>query len=507
MTTIPDQIPGGPVADDAGVLAPRSAMVFSFFAALIPRLWALDWGLPLKRGHIDEAVVVFYSLRAVSGDPNPRIFFDYPAFFLYALAALFKGALVVARLWGQAVPPDTEAWSAYMKGDGLLFLLVAARGLNAFLGALTAVVLCRFGAARRGLFVGMAAALLWAVNPLAVLHAHYATVDTAAVLFTLLSVERLSAYWDDGRLIDGLWAAFLIGLAAATKYYPAALMGFLLPAAVLRAERPWRTAGLLASVSGATFLAASPYTVLEAASFARRFAYLFSKIVGAGGSDSLRVVPTLQALFSNAGGPACFVAAAGLVLFLRSPSRGEKLIAAVFLSLLLFFGLWNAQLAHYALPLYPLLFLAVGRALSETRRWQRALPVGGLAILMAVSIPRTVSCLERLSTPDTRLTALAWVRDMVPPGSRILRFAHTPEFSTRDPFQVTVDWENQRLEKGVPALSVDGFDFVLYASYGDQDAIADAMSARFHLLHRFNDPPPAFPHDPVVYIYRVAVKK
>ena len=92
----------------SGARAPKKALLLVFVAALLPRLWALDWAMPLRRGHIDEHAVVFYSLRVVAGDPNPRVFFDYPAFFLYALAALFKGLLAGARLLGQSVPPDAD---------------------------------------------------------------------------------------------------------------------------------------------------------------------------------------------------------------------------------------------------------------------------------------------------------------------------------------------------------------------------------------------------------------
>jgi hypothetical protein len=90
---------------DASSRVPRRAAVLVFLGALIPRLWALDWAFPLKKGHIDEAVVVFYSLRAAAGNLNPDGFFDYPGLFLYALAALFKGVLLAARLIGSAVPP------------------------------------------------------------------------------------------------------------------------------------------------------------------------------------------------------------------------------------------------------------------------------------------------------------------------------------------------------------------------------------------------------------------
>src|SRR5688572_12134038 len=131
---------------EAASRLPRRILIPLFLAALLPRLWAIDWGMPLKHGHIDESVVVFYSLRVVAGDPNPRVFFDYPAFFLYALAALFKGALAAARLAGPGVPSNAEVLAAYTRGDGLLFLLGMGRVLSAVLGGLTAVVIARLGA-------------------------------------------------------------------------------------------------------------------------------------------------------------------------------------------------------------------------------------------------------------------------------------------------------------------------------------------------------------------------
>lgn len=56
---------------------------------LFVRLWGIGWGLPMKKAHIDESVVIFYTMRFFTGDFNPRVFFDMPTLFLYILFAAF----------------------------------------------------------------------------------------------------------------------------------------------------------------------------------------------------------------------------------------------------------------------------------------------------------------------------------------------------------------------------------------------------------------------------------
>lgn len=484
-------------AEAAPVAVSRRAMVLIFLAALAPRMWALNWAMPLKHGHIDESVVVFYSLRVLAEGPNPAVFFDYPAFFLYVLAALFKTLLFFARLLGQDVPSAVGALSAYTAGDGLLFLLGGARALNALLGALVSVVLLRMGAARFGVFAGVAAALLWALNPLAVRHAHYATVDMALVFLFLLAVERLCAFWDEGERQDGLWAAGFIGLAAATKYYPAALGPFLLAASLRR--RRWGEAAGLSALSAGVFLAASPYTLLAFSAFRDRFAHLAPKIAGGGG---VFLWPTLAQLSMHLGLCAGLAAAGGAVILFKSSSKGDNVLALILVAFLIFLGTWSAQIAHYALPLYPLFFLSTAVLLSSLFRWSRALPAGALAVLLALSVSSAGRTLSLISAPDTRLAALAWTRESLPPASRVLRFAHTPEFTPRDPFQVTVDWENKLLAGGVEAFPAQGFDYLIHGTYDAADPVPAALSARFTLLRTFGTPPPDFPHHPTIRIYK-----
>src|SRR5262245_12919600 len=190
----------------------KAILAFLGIAAVLPRFWALDWGLPLRHAHIDESVVLFYALRVVAGDPNPQVFFDYPGLFLYVLAALFQVVLLGARLAG-AVPDAASALAAYTRG-GLDLFTPAARVLNAGLGVATVFWVYWMGRRRGGFYTGVTAGLLLAVNRLHVLHSHYATVDVAAALLSLLALDRILDFWETSEFRTGAWAAFLVGLAA-----------------------------------------------------------------------------------------------------------------------------------------------------------------------------------------------------------------------------------------------------------------------------------------------------
>ena len=478
-----------------------------FLAALLPRLWALNWALPLRTGHVDEAVVVFYSLRVVSGDPNPRVFFDYPGFFLYLLAAVFKTSLMLLRLFGRTVPPNDQVFSTYTLGGGLSFLLLEARAVSAVLSAALAPFLFRVGRARWGFWAGLTAASLWAANPLAVAQAHYATVDTTAALLTFLAVERLARYLDGGARRDGLWASVFTGLGAATKYYPGVLTVFLAAAAFRRDPRPRRAAALFVLTAAGVFSAASPYTLLEAGAFAGRFLHIFRAVVGGGSGGTTMFVSTLAGLWGNMGVATLAASTVGAALFLKSPLEGDRLLSWAAIALILFVGSWRVQSPHYALAAYPLLFLAAGRAAVEAGRWRRWLAPATAVFLTLSAVPGTARYLRRISVSDTRLRALAWAREVLPRGGRILRFARTPEFLPRDPFAVTVDWENQRLAAGPATLDAAGFDTVWYGTYDPVgDPVPKALSARFPLLNSFDDPKPGFPHHPAVYVYSVKEK-
>ncbi len=500
--------------------SPLAILTLLFSSALALRLWGITWGMPLKFAHVDESIVTFYSLRVVAGDPNPRVFFDYPSLFLYLLAAVFQIVLSLGVLWGK-IASVPQAMTAYLEGDSVVFTL-SARLLNVFLGMLTVLLVYHmgrlwaeeFGFDRREtppdpgkpLFIGAAAAAFLAVNRLHVLQAHYGTVDVPAALFSLLALHQTLLFWKTNSLKTGLWAAGMIGLAASVKYYPAVFAGLLLPAPfVLKMRRPWKYAVFFLGAAAAGFFIGCPYALLTPHEFSARFFHLFPKIVWSAQTGGAPLfLPTLGHILKNTGSPLLLLALYGLTGTLRRKNAVARVLAAAAGVLVLFFGTWATQLEHYAMAAYPLLFLFAAQGLWELKSLHRAAPAVAAGLLVAWTALPTFRQLQVLSQPDTRLTAYRWISQNIPPGSRLLRFAHTPEFRHTDPYSVQVDWENKRLlETLEPSEFVKSFDFVIYSSYrpGDDDLLP-RIKHNFPLVGEFHGPAPRFPHHPAIYVFQ-----
>ncbi len=474
------------------------------------RLWGITWGFPLKYAHIDESVVLFYSVRILSGAVNSG-FFDYPSFFLNLLAAFLRLSQAIG--YGGGLVPSLEVLLGdYVAGDSRFFLVVA-RGLTVMFAAGTVALTAHMGR-RLGGGAGLGAAALLAGNPFHVLHSHYGTLDVAGAFLTLLAMDRIVRYGETGRERDGLWAGAAVGLAAAAKYYPGILMVPLLGILLWRGrprETPGaRGAGALGVAAKMTlsalaaFALGSPFTLLALPDFLSRFAHLFPKIVGIPGT-SLPFVPTIRHLFDGVGAWVFLFGLAGAAVSLGT--RGPwRTLMIVWIALLFFLGLWRHQTAHYGLGLYPVLLMLACRGFSLLKRFHRTLPGLAWSAGMILSLVPTVREMRALVRPDTRLEAGAWLRGNLHPGAKILRFAHTPEFTPRDPFQVTVDFTNQALAwvaegREAPAL-LSGYDCLVFSSFnGTADPAVAALRSRFSLVRSFSREGGRFPHNPSVFVF------
>ncbi len=473
--------------------------------ALLFRLLGITWGLPLKFAHIDESVVIHYSLRIVDGALNPD-FYDYPGFFLYLLAGLFRlGATIHGWITGAGLD---ALISAYEAGDPTFFTLTA-RGLTVAFALLTVGFTYSVGLRRGRRAVGFGAAALIAVNALHIRSSHYGLIDVAACFFTFVAMDKIVQFGLTQDVRDGSMAAFLVGLAAATKYYPGILI---VPLGLLpfvgKHPHALRIFSILAAMSFLGLFLGSPFTVLSAGEFVSRFNHLAPKIVGVP-SHSTPFLPTIVNLWQNAGPVVFLVGGMGLGFSLLE-KVAWRIYAVLWLTLFIFLGFWSHQPPHYGLALYPPLFLFGFHGVDRIP-WRRPWPVLILAgLLVVLAFPSAVREVRYLRRPDTRLQAADWVRRNIPPGSKILRFSHTPDFKRSDPFQVVVDFTDERLkrmnqgqkelEEGVQALH--GFDFILVSgdSLNTIDK-SDFFDQSFSLLNRISDPPASGFHNPVIRIY------
>jgi hypothetical protein len=451
----------------------------------------------MKYAHVDESVVIFYAMRFLSGDLHPRVFFDYPSLFLYTLAFLWHVYHALGMLLG-AFGPLEEFIQRYLARDAA-DIYILARALSAVCGAATVWVVYRTGVLLYNHRVGLVAALLLAMNPLHILHCHYATPDAAAVLLVTVGAHLLlrGALRDMPR--DIIFGCAVIGLGASTKYYPAALLvnAALFPFCTRDGYRPAhvRTVLLGWAVAAGSFLLGTPYALLDFPAFRSRFSVIYSHVAQ---PEAAGLIPRMGSALHHLAvgiGPLCI-----LVLVIgairREASRMERYLFSFPLVLFLMISPWKAVSPHYLLPLFPFLFIGVAAVMDRiARQFRPWIFPAGAALCAAWFVPNLVTTGVTLSKPDTRLQASAWIQENVPPGSNILRFPYTAEFKPGEPYQVTVDWEG-----AYGPDSYDRFDYVIVADTvvdrGNRFVLECAFSGR--RLSRF--------HNPTVRIYRNTVR-
>ncbi len=383
------------------------------------RLWALDFGLPSWL-HPDEFSAVFFPLHFFSGDLNPH-FFTYPTLHYYLLGAVYWGYFLLQYLAGAGL--SLEEFVAYHYFWDRAELMYLARLQSALFGVGTLVWTWLLAARVYGKRAAWPAALLLAVCSLHVRQSHLAGVDVE------LAFWFAGAVWAALRLVEQedwqvyLWAGALVGLAAATKY-PGALAGAAVAAAHLGAgrrlldRRLWGAGG----VALGCFAAASPYVLLDWATFTQHFLSQVGHLETGHGEDLglgwwYHLKMSLLAGLGWAG-LGLGLAGAGLALWERRPAPLVLLagLCAIYMAI----GAGRTVFARYTLPVLPLLAVLAGGLLARMRN-DRYLAVAA-ALVCAQPLHASWRTLQLLDTPDTRVQARAWIEAEVPEGAVIGNF-------------------------------------------------------------------------------------
>ena len=418
-------------SDSPSALIRNAPLLFILLLALGLRLWGIGWGLPnatrLFSYHPDESLVAGASLTI-----NPFTFQFDPGFYNYGSLGLFLNSVAIhGGEFVGLVPPGPAP------GVPSATALLIARLMTAFLGVGTCGFL--FGAGRRlyGPAAGIAAALFYAITPLAVQHGHFATVDVPATFFVAGAIYFAVRHLEPSscRPRDLLWCGLWSGFAAATKYNTGLVILAGLAAWWLAETRPAKSLLVLFCAALLGFLVGCPAILLN---FKGTLGAILYESVHArtGHGDVFDATPPAfiyHAFFNlrwGLGWPLLIVAgvALGYALYHRRP--GDLLLLAFFLPFYALMGLAQIKFARYTLPLFPPLALLVGGLVpwpvsDASTRKQAGVVGGALAAAGAFALLFSLALDSTMNGIDPRDQAAAFIRQS---GVQSVGFATGPWF-------------------------------------------------------------------------------
>ena len=425
----PNQAQPAPAAPPAQTNFFRYAPLLVIVFALLLRLWGIGWALPnaarLFSYHPDESVVVGVSERL-----NPFLLLIEPGFYNYGSLSLLLNAAVIHL--GQAVGLIAPGLAP---GIPSASELLAVRLLSAGMGAGTCGFLWGIGRLLYNRTAGLAAALLYAAAPLAVQHAHFATVDVPAVFWISGSLFFAARYLKGENAKncarDLLWAGLWAGFAAATKYNAglvvlaggaAWLLG--LPREKARNEadagnpkkRATQTLFLLAGGALFGFLVGCPGVLLNFAAFKHDFAAEAFHVRQGHGDVFAQTPPGFVYhvtfnLFWGMGWPLTVACLAGVAYALYRRRPGDLILLAFAVPYYFLIGLAVVKFARYTLPLFPPLLLFVGALIPPKTHKAAPFVYAALAGAGAFALLLVLAFDNVMNLPDTRDKAAAFIKE------------------------------------------------------------------------------------------------
>ncbi len=356
-----------------GLAAATLGGILVLAAAL--RFVGIEHALPYGLLNPDEQVIVPRAWHMVhGGGPNPH-WFNYPTVVLYLMAPF--------QAWHSA--PD----------------YLYARILVALLGVGAVAATWWLGLRAYGLVAAAIGAAVVAVDVTHVAYSHMAVTDVPLTL----GIAAALALMVSGRIeLAGVAA----GLAMGAKW-PGVL---LIVPLVVASWRQWRRFGIALGIGALTFLATSPFVLVEPGK-AFHDAWDTQDLHHTGWlgfeHDGTSLEGYLHRLWSGMG-PVLVIAFIGLVAALVARRRPDLILASFVLVYFINLLTLKSHFDRFVLPLVPPLGVLAGR--------MRVLaPVTALCLVVPLvwSIQRD----DALAKTDTRVVAHDWIESHVPRGVKI----------------------------------------------------------------------------------------
>lgn len=427
---------------------------FILLISTIIRVWGINFAFPLRYGHIDESVVIFYTMRFFSGDFNPNPFFDYPTLYLYLLFfcyfLFFSGGFIAGSF------DSISSFIAFYNTNAVPFILIGR--LLTIVFSIGTIYLTYLLAKK--LFdkkTGLLSALFLSLNWQHILSSHYATTDIAAVFFTLLSAFFVWDIYTKNDLNSYLLSGLFCGLSIATKYYG----GIIFLAIILLGwkNKKYILYSCLAMIFG--FIIGCPYAIIDFAGFSERFFDRFNLIIGSDKSQLFHgFLNYPESLITGLGYFLVITTGSGLAFLIRNKNKQNIFLLVIISTLVVFFGSWKGLAGRYILALYP--FFAIISATVISKIKNKYLLAFTIALFLITSLPKIIKTDILLSQKDTRIISREWVVKNIPEKSKILRGPFCPEFPN-DNYITTIDWHDT-IKTGRFSEIQKKFDFVITSS-------------------------------------------
>ena len=408
--------------------ATRRALILVVLGGAILRFVPIWFGLPYPQARPDEEVAIGLALKVLDGELNPH-FFHWPSLTFYVFAAVLGAADGVRALFG---------------ADGAMTFSAQAlltRATVALCGTITIFVVFRLGQRIAGDLVGVLSAGFLALALLHVRESHFAMTDVLMTLLLCASLTLLvhAALAERPQLRMSAWAGLAGGLATSTKYNAGALaVAMLATQAVWVWQRPssvlhWRTwmpVVVFGTVFLISFLAGTPYAILDHPKFIEDLRYDFTHLSGGHNDIHLGrgwIYHATTSLPYGAGIATCAAAAVGIWPFARRHGRAAIVIGSFAVSFYLAVGSGYTVFFRYVLPLVPVICLLAAFGVVAASRWlaqhtgasgARALAVTcGIAMGPGVVYSAWFDVL--LARTDTRVLAGEWLTPRLTEGATL----------------------------------------------------------------------------------------
>ncbi|MBI5574563.1 MAG: glycosyltransferase family 39 protein [Elusimicrobia bacterium] len=421
--------------------------------SIIIRVWGINFAFPLRYGHIDESVVIFYTMRFFSGDFNPNPFFDYPTLYLYLLffcyLMFFSGGFIAGSF------DSIGSFIAFYNTNAIPFILIG-RVLTVVFSIGTIYLTYLFAKKLFDKKTGLLSALFLSLNWQHILSSHYATTDIAATFLTLLSAFFVWDIYIKNDLKSYITAGFFCGLSIATKYYG----GILFLAIIIFGWKNKKYVGFSFLAVITAFFISCPFAFIDYAGFLSRFFDRLDVIIGLGKTVPFSSILNNFDILDNLGYFFFLSSFVGFIYLILKRTKQHIFLLIITLIILLFFGTWQTLPCRYILALYPFFVIISATVISKIEN--KYLLSFAIALFLITTLPKIIKTDSSLSQKDTRVVAREWVIKNIPEKSKILRGPFCPEFPN-DNYITTIDWHDKIKTGGFSEIQKK-FDFVITSS-------------------------------------------